>query len=422
MPGELARALTLELTAAAPAAVGLTPALVVDGAIIICALIALIIGWRQGLLAAGLSALGVLAGLIVGMGIAQWAMQLTDQVALRFLIILGVLIMFVGLGHLLGVSLGAQLRDRMRTRSLQQVDSAAGAVFQTLTALIVVFLMTIPLAPSLAGSVGQGLRNSTILSTMHRWAPAWFMSLPAGLAEMAGDTGLQRISPWQSYGADVEVDAPEVGIADQAMVDNARASLVHVVADAQSCSRRLMGSGFVTADDYVITNAHVVAGAQEVNLDTVLGLRSARVVFYDPQVDIAVLHSPKLELPPLPWATQPAVTGDDAITLGFPLSGPYRASPVRIRDRIIISGPNIYSEGTVERESYTLRGTIVQGNSGGPLVTLDGQVLGVIFGASVDDDDTGYALSAQEVQRTLAAAGGLENLRAPALTGSCVPH
>ena len=128
---------------------------------------------------------------------------------------------------------------------------------------------------------------------------------------------------------------------DPELVRSIRPSIIHVLGDAEECSRRLLGSGFVVADDYVVTNAHVVAGTQTVRLDTKLGLKDATVVYYNPEVDIAVLRAPDLGIQPLPWAQQPAQTGDDAMVMGFPHSGPFNAEMARVRDRITIAGPDI---------------------------------------------------------------------------------
>ena len=141
------------------------------------------------------------------------------------------------------------------------------------------------------------------------------------------------------------------------------------------------------------------------------------MVFYDPQLDIAVLRSEELTMASLQWASATAVTGEDAIVMGFPNSGPFEAAPARISERLKIAGPNIYATGRVEREAYTARGSIRQGNSGGPMLNLDGQVLGVVFGASADESDIGYALTADEVQE---AIGNIAALDTPVGTQECV--
>lgn len=392
--------------------------LAVDILIVIAVLLAVRVGWRQGALAAVLAAVGIIAGLVLGTVLAPLAMGLTDQAALRFLLAIGVLILLVGLGQLVGTSLGMALRDRMRTRSGQRVDSSIGAVFQAAAAIVVIWLVSIPLASNLGGQPGQALRESRVLTTLNSVAPSRLAALPNGLAALLNESGLPPlVSPWERSGSDVEVDAPAINIGDPELAERVRPSVIHVLGDAEACSRRLMGSGFVTEPDYVITNAHVVAGTDKVRLDTVLGLKEADVVYYNSDVDIAVLHSPGLGLDPLPWAEQAAGTGDDAIVLGFPQSGPFTAEPARVRDRLTIAGPDIYSTGRVERDAYTVRGSIRQGNSGGPMINPEGQVLGVVFGASVEDSDTGYALTADEVRGHV---GDVTQLVDATPTGSCV--
>lgn len=392
--------------------------LVVDVLIVIAVLLAARVGWRQGALAAVLAAVGIIAGVVLGTALAPLAMGLTDQAAVRFLLAVGVLILLVGLGQLVGTSLGMALRDRMRTRSGQRVDSSIGAVFQAVAAIVVIWLVSLPLASNLGGQPGQALRESRMLSSLNAVAPSRLAALPNGLAALLNESGLPPlVSPWERSGADVEVDAPAIHIGDPELAERVRPSVIHVLGDAEACSRRLMGSGFVTEPDYVITNAHVVAGTDKVRLDTVLGLKEADVVYYNSDVDIAVLHSPGLDLESLPWAEQAAVTGDDAIVLGFPQSGPFTAEPARVRNRLTIAGPDIYSTGRVERDAYTVRGSIRQGNSGGPMINPEGQVLGVVFGASVEDSDTGYALTADEVRGHV---GDVTQLIDAIPTGSCV--
>ncbi len=395
----------------------MTPALLVDGLILLALVAAIVTGWRQGAFASVLATIGVVAGLILGAALAPPVMQFTESVALRFLLGLGTIIMLVGLGNLIGGVLGSSLRDRMRMRTSQTIDSAVGALFTAAATLLVIWLISIPLATGLTGSVSQGIRNSTILGFVDRNTPPGLEQLPARITVLLDESGLPPIfAPFDEPPAR-DVAAPNIQIDDHALVERVRPSVVHIQGDSDQCFRRLMGSGFVTEPDYVITNAHVVAGTQSVRLDTVLGVKEAEVVYYNPGVDIAVLHSPGLNLPALPWAPAPAESGDDAIVMGFPESGPFEAAPARIREQLLIAGPDIYAEGRVERDAYTVRGTIRQGNSGGPMLDTQGAVLGVVFGASVDQTDTGYVLTAEEVQRQV---GDVAALTAPVGTQECV--
>jgi S1-C subfamily serine protease len=121
------------------------------------------------------------------------------------------------------------------------------------------------------------------------------------------------------------------------------------------------------------------------------------VVLYDWQRDIAVLDVPGLKAPELHFATTDERTRDDAIVAGFPENGPFDVRAARVRDRIQANGPDIYHRGTVHRDVYSLYATVRQGNSGGPLLTPEGKVAGVVFAKSLDDSNTGYALTADEI-------------------------
>jgi S1-C subfamily serine protease len=169
-----------------------------------------------------------------------------------------------------------------------------------------------------------------------------------------------------------------------------------------------------------MTNAHVVAGTDEVGVERPDGQRRpGTVVFYDPDTDIAVIAVQGLGagVRPLRFAPSAAATGASAIVLGYPLDGPYQAAAARVRDRIQLRGPDIYdTRRNVQREVYTIRARVRSGNSGGPLVDPDGQVLGVVFGAAVDDADTGFVLTADEIADELAA--GLAGTAAVG-TGPC---
>jgi S1-C subfamily serine protease len=194
------------------------------------------------------------------------------------------------------------------------------------------------------------------------------------------------------------VPAPDSAILRSEAVTASRQSILRVTGVAEECSRRSEGTGFVFADDYVMTNAHVVAGINDARVQGERGAaKAARVVLFDPKVDVAVLHVPGLDVPPLEFAGS-ASSGDSAVVAGYPEDGPFSAIPARVRDEIIAVGRDIYERGNVRREVYAIRADVRPGNSGGPLLAPDGDVYGVVFAAAADDPETGYALTAAEVQ------------------------
>jgi S1-C subfamily serine protease len=165
-----------------------------------------------------------------------------------------------------------------------------------------------------------------------------------------------------------------------------------------------------------MTNAHVVAGVREPRVVGGDGQEySARLVLFDPDLDVAILYVPGLRLDQLSFDGSGS-RRDSAVIAGFPRNGPFTARSARIRDEITARGPNIYDRGSVTRQVFSIFGVVEPGNSGGPLLSPTGDVYGVIFAKSLDDDETGYALTADQV-RDDAAAGRTATGRVP--TGSC---
>ena len=198
----------------------------------------------------------------------------------------------------------------------------------------------------------------------------------------------------------------------------AGSSVVRVQGVAPSCQRSIEGSGFVISPDHVLTNAHVVAGVtsrQTVTTETGRTL-NATVVYYDPQLDVAVLWVPQLDLTPLQFGGG-ANPGDSAVVAGYPLDATtLHLVPARIGGIQNAQGPNIYETSTVTRQIYEIRAVVKSGNSGGPLLSPRGTVDGVVFAAAVGVSNTGFALTAAEVSAD-ATAGA--HLTSPVSTGAC---
>ena len=214
-----------------------------------------------------------------------------------------------------------------------------------------------------------------------------------------------------------EVDAPDAALAGDAIVAETARSVVKIHSTAPGCQKVLEGSGVVMGPNRVMSNAHVVAGAETFDVSIGDEALRATVVLYEPRLDIAVLDVPGLQSPPLRFADEIVPSGTDALVLGYPGGGDFAATPARVRDVIELSGPDIYRTTTVKREVYVIRGEVGQGDSGGPLIDRTGRVLGINFGAAVDDPDTGFVLTAKQVYSQMVLSTGES---APVATGACV--
>lgn len=95
--------------------------------------------------------------------------------------------------------------------------------------------------------------------------------------------------------------------------------------------------------------------------------------------------------------------GDDAVVVGFPNDGPFKVSPARVRSIVRASGEDIYGNEGAIREVYSLYVKVRPGNSGGPVLDPAGNVVGVVFAKSLDDPDTGYALTMDEARGAIEA-------------------
>ena len=204
----------------------------------------------------------------------------------------------------------------------------------------------------------------------------------------------------------------------QARVRVVAQSVFKIYGDAAQCGRGIEGSGFAVSARRLITNAHVVAGTNDVSV-VVGGQRlAATVVLYDPDRDVAVLNVPKLDATPLRFVADPAETNAPAVVMGYPEDGPLTVKTARIRARTTVSGADIYGNSGIDREVYSIRSIVRSGNSGGPLVDLQGRVLGVVFATDLRSSDTGYVLTAGEVASDFAKGRAAT---APVGTGACTP-
>ncbi|MFD2766700.1 MarP family serine protease [Micromonospora eburnea] len=389
---------------------------VVDLVLLLLVLVFAISGYRQGFAIGALSLTGFFLGVLIGLQVGPLvARQFTDS-GIRVLISLVAIFGLAVLGQALAGWIGSHLRQTITNELLKRLDDIGGALVSAVAVMLVVWLVAVPLGSSSVPWVASSVRNSALLTVIDRILPDKAQQLSTALRDTVDTNGFPdvfgRLSPTRAR----QVSPPDPTLAGSQVVANSQRSVVKVLGSAPSCARRIEGSGFVYADDRVMTNAHVVAGTRSVAVELRGERYDGEVVVYDPQRDLAVLHVPGLPGPSLRFAAGAAGTGADAIVLGFPLDGPYDARPARIRDVDRITGPDIYAAKDVTREIYTIRSLVRSGNSGGPLVSSNGLVLGVIFAAAADDPNTGFAVTAAEARPV--ALAGAERTRAVG-TGDC---
>ncbi|GAB3856018.1 MarP family serine protease [Micromonospora andamanensis] len=388
----------------------------VDLVLLLLMLVFAISGYRQGFVIGVLSFSGFFLGALIGLQVGpMFAQQFVDS-GTRVLISLVAIFGLAVVGQALAGWLGSHLRRTIASDVGRRADDIGGAFVSLFAVLLVAWLVAVPLGSSSLPWLAASVKSSALLNVVDRVLPDQAQQLSTALRDTVDTNGFPDVFDGLRRTQARQVEPPDPALAGSEVVSSGQRSVVKVLGSAPSCSRRIEGSGFVYADDRVMTNAHVVAGTRSVAVELRGDRYDGEVVVYDPDRDLAVLYVPGLPGPSMRFAAGNAATGADAIVLGFPLDGPYNAQSARIRDVDRITGPDIYSSGNVNREIYTIRALVRSGNSGGPLVSSNGLVLGVIFAAAADDPNTGFAVTAAEARPV--ALAGAERTRGTD-TGDC---
>jgi S1-C subfamily serine protease len=377
---------------------------VLDILLLVAAVWFAVVGYRQGFVVGILSVTGFLGGGLLAvytLPVIWDAMTGREEVGTTAAVVaVVVVIVCASVGQALTTHLGNKLRRHITWSPARALDATGGALVNVVAMLLVAWLIGSALAGTTLPTLGKEVRGSKVLLGVSRALPeqadTWFADFSSVLAQ----NGFPQVfSPFADEPIK-DVRPPDQTLAGSPVAQRAQRSIVKVTGTAQSCGKVLEGTGFVFADRRVMTNAHVVGGvdAPRVQIGGEGRKYDAKVVLYDWERDIAVLDVPDLRAAALRFTREDAAGGDGAIVAGFPENGAYDVRAARVRGRITANGPDIYHRGTVRRDVYSLYAVVRQGNSGGPLLTPDGEVYGVVFAKSLDDADTGYALTADEIR------------------------
>jgi S1-C subfamily serine protease len=360
-------------------------------------------GFRRGA-ALQLSAYtGLLLGLIAGAILAPVVAGLAEAPLAQAFLAIVTLLALAGIGDALGWVIGRRFWSIARRSPFGTVDSVGGALVSVLALLLATWFLALNLVNGPFPGVSQAIRRSAIIRGLDRALPRP-PSLLAEVRQFLNRFDFPEVFAGLPPAPAGPVEGPTRGTA-RAIARGAAESTVRVVGVA--CGAIQEGSGFVGAANYVVTNAHVVAGMDSPQVqEQGGGSQAAITVLFDPRLDIAVLRVDRSPGPPLRLETREAERGENGAVLGYPGGGSLRFGPAAVRRELNAIGRDIYGNSIVEREVYELQAEVRPGNSGGPFVIEGGLVAGVVFAASTTDSSVGYAITAEEVLPRLERAEG----------------
>jgi S1-C subfamily serine protease len=372
------------------------------------------LGYRRGLVLQSLAFAGLLVGLALGALLAPSVAGLARGSLPRAGVAATVLLSIGAAGNAAGWLLGLRLRARTRASRLGAADAAGGSAVTVLASLVAVWFLALNLVGGPFPTVAAQIRGSAIVRALDAALPEppsllgqarrFFSAL--GFPDVF--TGIPPLP--------AEPVEPPTQDEARAAVEAGAASTVRVLGEA--CRSIQEGSGFVVADGYVVTNAHVVAGVDDPQVQAPgAPTEPATTVLFDPDLDLALLLVDRTPGVPLPLATGTVERGATGAVLGYPGGGPLDAHRAAVLRSIDAVGRDIYGRGEVERTVLELQTRVRPGSSGGPFVLADGRVGGVVFAASAGDDDVGYAIAASLVRKAVDPAIGST---AEVGTGPCI--
>lgn len=352
-------------------------------------------GYIQGFVVNLIATIGLLVGGVIAVAVVPRFLSGGERDLGTSLLALGIVVASAAIGQAIGTFVGTELRTGVKARSLRWLDAVGGSALSIVAVLCAGWALGYSVSGTQIPYLAQASRESTILDQVDRVMPSQATSVLRSFNKVL-DTNLfpRYIDPFETETI-TEVGPPDDATLRAPGVVEARDSVVKILGEAR-CNRGIEGTGFAYAPGRIMTNAHVVAGVPEPTIERDGRRIPVRVVLFDPKLDVAVLAADQLDVPPLAFDLG-GERNDPAVVLGYPENGPYDTRAARIRDRIDLRSPDIYDKGQVVRDTFAVRGLVRSGNSGGPLISPDGKVLGVIFAASISDRSTGYALTADQV-------------------------
>jgi S1-C subfamily serine protease len=363
--------------------------------IVVAAIIGIANGYQRGLWLSAAQYAGLVAGVVAGAALAPTIADVLGLTDTRIRSLAAVLVLIVGgsLGSSLGYVGAAFARHRMaRGASPNPPERAGGALVSGLAVVSVMWFLGLTFDRGPSPELSRLIQGSVILRTIDPIAPrppAFLSGVEKTLAGVPFPQAFAVLPP------EVQPLPPPAAI-DTPGVNRAAAATWKVT--GSGCGGLVTGSGFPIAPQYLVTNAHVVSGTRGTRVSRDDGSSAqAAVVLFDPDRDVAVLYIPGARFTVL--STAPGQRGTQGAVIGYPEGGRESEEPAVIDTQTTAKGRDIYNQNLVDRQIFILESRVVPGNSGGPLVDLQGRVLGMVFAASSSNSEQAYALTNDEIAK-----------------------
>lgn len=375
-------------------------------------------------LGAGLFAvLGSVCGLVLGALAAPWVLPLVARAVPesgpRGLLLVLTAVALLAVGASIGAAIGRVVRRGADRLKLRLVERMLGGLTALVASALAITMVGSSIAAAGVPVLSATVASSSVLRTVERYIPQSLADAAARLNAFAfGETVLPTLEGLLQPGQlDAAPEATPIDL-DTPELERAAGSVVKVSGAADGCGVVSTGTGFVIAEDRIITNAHVLAGVRAPIVE-VPGepARDATVVYFDPIDDIAVIAA-DVQAEPLGLAGALA-PGEGGAVMGYPFGGPFRVTGAGVVSSSSAPVRDIYGDSTALRSVYALRAQVEPGNSGGPLLTAGGQVAGMVFAKDAATPDVGYAMTNDELLPVIAQ---LDEASAPVPVGACIPR
>ncbi len=387
----------------------------VDALALILLIAAVVLGVRSGALPQLGGLIGAVAGALVALAAIPFLVPnlVSLPAVVRVAVVLGSLMLLIGVGEMVGARVGRAASRRLGHGVFNALDRVAGAVVGAGQAVLIVWLLGGILTTGLVPPLARDAQTSVAIRGIDAVLPPP-TDLVLGLGATLDQSGLPDVFLGLERVPADPVAMPADPLA-QMIGRRALASAPRIEADA--CDYRSTGTGVAVRSGYVVTNAHVVAGARSVTVISTSGSFNAIVVAFDPNLDVAVLRVVGFDSGPLFFSTGDPVRGTTGATIGYPNGGGAVIEPAAVAARYPAEGLDIYGTSRVHRQIIEIRAIVEPGDSGGPLLLSDGTVGGLIFAESRTDPAVGYALSPTAVATAIVPSLGLTTAVA---TGPCL--